>query len=162
MINSDELRFLTLGLVFLLAACTGVEASPARLPVEVVQPASDSVEANISAADDMEAEQPQAAPLVAVEQPAAIEPVAEEAVSTDMDEMGVAAEAAASARAEATPEETLASEPGPTPEQLELLAGLQAKGIPPELHNQVWLNSEPLKLAELHGKVVIVEFWTFG
>ncbi|MFB3062535.1 MAG: redoxin domain-containing protein [Candidatus Binatia bacterium] len=32
----------------------------------------------------------------------------------------------------------------------------------PELTNEVWLNSEPQRLAELKGKVVLVEFWTFG
>ena len=32
----------------------------------------------------------------------------------------------------------------------------------PELHNEVWLNSDPLKLADLRGQVTIVEFWTFG
>ncbi|MCB0166846.1 MAG: redoxin domain-containing protein [Anaerolineae bacterium] len=52
--------------------------------------------------------------------------------------------------------------PAPTAEQLQLLADLNVKGVPPELFNEVWLNSEPLKLADLHGKVVIVEFWTFG
>ena len=51
---------------------------------------------------------------------------------------------------------------GPTEEQARLLASLPAKGLAPELVNEVWLNSEPLKLADLRGKVVIVEFWTFG
>jgi len=51
---------------------------------------------------------------------------------------------------------------GPSPEQRQLLAGLEVVGAPPELFNQVWLNSEPLKLADLRGKVVIVEFWTYG
>lgn len=32
----------------------------------------------------------------------------------------------------------------------------------PEITNPVWLNSEPLRLADLRGKVVMVEFWTFG
>jgi len=32
----------------------------------------------------------------------------------------------------------------------------------PEISNQIWLNSEPLQLADLRGKVVMVEFWTFG
>lgn len=33
----------------------------------------------------------------------------------------------------------------------------------PELSGDgVWLNSAPLTLAELHGKVVLVEFWTYG
>ena len=50
----------------------------------------------------------------------------------------------------------------PTAEQLALLASLDVKGVPPELNNEVWLNSEPLKLADLKGKVVIVEFWTYG
>lgn len=52
--------------------------------------------------------------------------------------------------------------PGPTARQQQLLASLAVKGAPPELFNEVWLNSEPLKLADLRGKVVIVEFWTFG
>ena len=32
----------------------------------------------------------------------------------------------------------------------------------PEITNTEWLNSEPLQLADLRGKVVMVEFWTFG
>jgi thiol-disulfide isomerase/thioredoxin len=36
-------------------------------------------------------------------------------------------------------------------------------GMPaPEVVGQGWLNSGPLRLAELKGKVVLVEFWTFG
>ncbi len=50
----------------------------------------------------------------------------------------------------------------PTAEQLELLAKLRPQGEAPELTNEVWLNSEPLKLADLRGNVVLVEFWTYG
>ena len=50
----------------------------------------------------------------------------------------------------------------PTAEQLELLAKLQPRGEAPELFNEVWLNSNPLKLADLRGQVVLVEFWTYG
>ena len=32
----------------------------------------------------------------------------------------------------------------------------------PEIANPVWLNSEPKRMADLKGKVVLVEFWTFG
>lgn len=35
-------------------------------------------------------------------------------------------------------------------------------GPAPELRNDVWLNSNPLRLADLQGKVVLLEFWTFG
>jgi thiol-disulfide isomerase/thioredoxin len=32
----------------------------------------------------------------------------------------------------------------------------------PELATGDWINSEPLKLKELRGRVVLIEFWTFG
>ena len=32
----------------------------------------------------------------------------------------------------------------------------------PELATGEWINSEPLKLNELRGRVVLIEFWTFG
>jgi thiol-disulfide isomerase/thioredoxin len=32
----------------------------------------------------------------------------------------------------------------------------------PELATGDWINSEPLKLNELRGRVVLIEFWTFG
>ena len=36
-------------------------------------------------------------------------------------------------------------------------------GPAPELTNQVWLNTDdPLRLADLRGKVVLLEMWTFG
>jgi thiol-disulfide isomerase/thioredoxin len=51
---------------------------------------------------------------------------------------------------------------GPTEEQKALLASLRNFGPAPEILNDVWLNSQPLRLADLRGKVVMVEFWTFG
>ena len=36
-------------------------------------------------------------------------------------------------------------------------------GPAPELQNDIWLNTdEPLRLADLKGKVVLLEMWTFG
>jgi len=32
----------------------------------------------------------------------------------------------------------------------------------PELSSGLWLNSEPLTLKSLHGRVVLIEFWTFA
>jgi thiol-disulfide isomerase/thioredoxin len=43
------------------------------------------------------------------------------------------------------------------------LATLPDLGLAPELSNDIWLNVDaPLLLADLRGKVVIVEMWTFG
>ncbi len=38
------------------------------------------------------------------------------------------------------------------------LIGRQA----PEISNEVWINSPPLRIADLRGKVVLLEFWTYG
>ena len=34
--------------------------------------------------------------------------------------------------------------------------------VAPELANGAWINSEPLTLKSLHGRVVLIEFWTFA
>ena len=49
-----------------------------------------------------------------------------------------------------------------TPEQQSVLAELRNRGPVPELTNEQWINSEPLRLQDLRGQVVIVEFWTYG
>ena len=42
-------------------------------------------------------------------------------------------------------------------------ATLPDLGLAPELTNETWLNVDaPLRIADLRGKVVIVEMWTFG
>jgi hypothetical protein len=32
----------------------------------------------------------------------------------------------------------------------------------PDINNQVWINSPALKMADLRGKVVLLQFWTYG
>jgi hypothetical protein len=44
-----------------------------------------------------------------------------------------------------------------------LEAALKNYGPAPELTNEVWLNTDaPLRLSGLRGKVVLIDFWTFG
>ncbi|MFH1524379.1 MAG: redoxin domain-containing protein [Chloroflexota bacterium] len=50
-----------------------------------------------------------------------------------------------------------------TPQPAASQVNLQDLGPAPELTNDTWLNSaQPLRLADLHGKVVLLEMWTFG
>ena len=50
----------------------------------------------------------------------------------------------------------LAVTPGP-------LAFMARVGQPaPEITGGPWINSEPLSMEKLRGRVVAVEFWTFG
>jgi hypothetical protein len=32
----------------------------------------------------------------------------------------------------------------------------------PEISGKNWLNSKPLSMAQLKGRVVLIEFWTYG
>lgn len=61
-----------------------------------------------------------------------------------------------------TEEATVDVATGPTDEQQWVLDGLPSLGLAPELRNDLWLNSEPLRLADLRGKVVLLDMWTFG
>ncbi|HUE96338.1 MAG TPA: hypothetical protein VMN39_06740 [Longimicrobiaceae bacterium] len=40
--------------------------------------------------------------------------------------------------------------------------GLRIGQPAPEITGERWINSAPLSLAQLRGRVVFVEFWTFG
>ena len=43
------------------------------------------------------------------------------------------------------------------------VASLPDLGTAPELTNDTWLNVDsPLRLADLRGKVVLIDMWTFG
>jgi len=43
------------------------------------------------------------------------------------------------------------------------VASLPDLGPAPELTNDTWLNVDsPLRLADLSGKVVLIDMWTFG
>ena len=54
------------------------------------------------------------------------------------------------------PEGTTVGTPAPVPDLPDL-------GPAPELTNETWLNTEgPLRMADLGGKVVLLEMWTFG
>ena len=51
----------------------------------------------------------------------------------------------------------------PTDSPQPIRANYPNLGSAPELENEVWLNTEqPVTLASQQGKVVLVEFWTYG
>jgi hypothetical protein len=110
--------------------------------------------------------------VTASESPAEAQPavMAEKTDEAMMDEKPAETEAALTEEKAAEGESATAAQgdmtklanPGPTEEQLKILATLPNSGPAPELQNDVWLNSEPLRLADLRGQVVIVDFWTIG
>lgn len=59
--------------------------------------------------------------------------------------------------------EAIDGEAAPYAATLIPLTAMPDLGPAPQIDNQVWLNTDrPLRLAELRGKVVLVEFWTYG
>ena len=48
------------------------------------------------------------------------------------------------------------------PEGAGLLRPPETAPPAPEVESPVWINSAPLRQADLRGKVVLVEFWTYG
>jgi thiol-disulfide isomerase/thioredoxin len=58
---------------------------------------------------------------------------------------------------------TAAEYPSATNPGTSARADLEDLGPAPELTNEVWLNTDtPLRLADLRGKVVAIDMWTFG
>jgi hypothetical protein len=51
---------------------------------------------------------------------------------------------------------------GPGTPAAEAQRGARVGQPAPEIHGGPWLNSEPLTLAGLRGRVVFIEFWTYG
>ncbi len=71
--------------------------------------------------------------------------------------MVTACTAAEPEQIEASPEATA------TATQEVIVVDLPDMGAAPEFRNDVWLNSDgPVSLADQRGKVVLLEFWTFG
>ncbi len=165
-----------LGLAALLVACgitetTSVQSvTPTSPAAEVSQPDPTSPEPSVKKPVGQDNPTPVEKPMA--EEPTPTVEVMPSETPSETGPTETPAEEMASAKM-TTPEMTADKEemapaeveemhPQPTEAQLQLLARLPVLGSPAELNNEVWLNSEPLKLADLHGKVVIVEFWTYG
>ena len=50
----------------------------------------------------------------------------------------------------------------PLPRGAEAQRGARIGEPAPEISGGPWINSEPLSLEKLRGRVVFVEFWTYG
>lgn len=63
----------------------------------------------------------------------------------------------------AVPVSPATATPVPLPTAARIISDLPHLGAAPELSNTVWLNVDaPLRLADLRGKVVLLDMWTFG
>ena len=60
-------------------------------------------------------------------------------------------------------EEEIVVEPTDTPKPEVVIRSLANMGPAPEIENEIWLNTDaPIPLSSVEGKVVLLEFWTFG
>jgi len=58
---------------------------------------------------------------------------------------------------------TVSTSESATTEHMPTTASIPDLGPAPELTNETWLNVDaPLRLADLRGKVVALDMWTFG
>ena len=173
MVKASRWGQVGLGLALLLAACSGAAVELPRSSGEVRSAAvNETVQAEptvvqttavvVAAATPRAMVQPVAPDKTGAEELAATQPEPEQVEVEKIEDNPEEVAAAAPAANEAEATEVAPEQPGATEAQRQLLANLTSKGVPPELHNEIWLNSTPLKLADLQGKVVIVEFWTFG
>src|SRR5215510_5722304 len=51
---------------------------------------------------------------------------------------------------------------GGNPRMITAIANKTKTPVAPEISGGTWINSEPMTLKSLRGRVVIVDFWTFG
>lgn len=133
-------RILSITITSLLLALVGCSAQPAPTasPTQALGATSDSAASLAPVATE------ETAPTEAATQAATPQPTVQVAATTTT----------------LTP--TPAAGDGLTPEQRQLLASLPSRGPAPELRSEIWLNSEPLRLAELRGRVVLLDMWTYG
>ena len=158
--------FAALGLMLLLAACGATETTTRQ---------SNFVTATstVSPHDTPTPEPPMTEEIAATKEPMVQKPTVttetmpaeetadptEEVIETATEEMAVPEESMVEEKGEMVEQIDV---PQPTAAQQQLLDSLPVIGAPPELNNEIWLNSDPLQLADLRGQVVIIEFWTFG
>lgn len=134
-----------LGVMMVMAACAG----PVDQPADFAQPIVISPEPKT--------------PTAAVQNPAATPPVTQAPAKT-LPATATVIPSTPTAVPELpaqTPAEVEVTD-GLTENQRQVLAEYPPLGAAPELRNEQWLNSEPLRLAGLRGKVVLLDMWTFG
>ena len=53
-------------------------------------------------------------------------------------------------------------QPAANLQEATVLSASPSEPLAPEIQNETWLNSRRLTAADLKGKVVLIDFWTFG
>jgi thiol-disulfide isomerase/thioredoxin len=154
-----EMKRLTITLCGCLLLCLGCEkAGPQTNPY-------------VAADDSQQSAELQPPPAEPISEAAATEtPAAETAAETPVADVAVAEVPAAEVPAAEVPAAEVPAEGEPAafnpedfteggPEIRERLAELEQSQQPPALEVDQWINSEPLTLADLKGKIVVLDFW---
>ena len=147
-------------LTVVLAACGGEETAPAATatPAPTVAPSPTEAPEATSTPEPTSTPAPTAAPSPAAAPTEPAQPTA----------MPEPTEAPPTPTPEPTPAPDPTEEPTPTPEPTpappcEEERGGQIGNCAPEFAGtQEWINSEPLSMESLRGKVVLIDFWTYS
>lgn len=89
------------------------------------------------------------------------EPVQNEGSTLNQEKVAQVEEATPTDEPTIQPTDKPTNTPSPTntPKPVYVLPDL---GSAPDITNETWINADPHTLEDLRGKVVLVEFWTFG
>ena len=165
--------FVLIGLILFIAACQPTSAPAPEVsvdsePEQVVEAPTTAVES--VAEDDSPAEPEEVAEADPTETPIPPTLAPTEAADEGPEQAAILKILQAVARTNRAEERaptfrgTAVPQPTPNAEEVQALADyLPVLGEAPEILNETWINTDgPLRLEDLEGQVVLIEFWTFG
>ncbi len=151
----------TLALVVLLAACGGDETAPAATEATAPEPTATSAPTSPPAPTATSVPEP-TQPPVPTEAPTAAPTETPEPTAMAQPTEPPTETPEPTAAPEPTEEPTPTPDPTPAPPCEGELGGEIGNCAPEFAGTQEWINSEPLAMESLRGKVVLIDFWTYS